>query len=65
MERAQTLTETVAAYMKRIGATNYTHIYDWLIEADGKLYMCIDELNPQETKARKEIAKAWDEDKNK
>lgn len=57
--------EIVAAFMKRIGATNYTHIHDWLVEADGKLYMWIDEANPEEAEARKEIARAWEESKRK
>jgi hypothetical protein len=45
------------------GIEEYTIIFDWCIEAEGKYYLVVDELNDEETSQRHEILRIYIEKK--
>lgn len=56
-----TLAEQVASFMKSNGITEYTHVTEWSVEADGKYFIWVDELNPEEEEQRSAYARAYKE----
>jgi hypothetical protein len=55
--------ENLKRYLLSKGIEEYTIIFDWCIEAEGKYYLIVDELNDEETNQRHEILKVYREKK--
>lgn len=56
-----TLEKQVARFMQNNGINEYRHITEWLVEADGKYFLWVDELNPEEQEQRSAFANAYKE----
>lgn len=55
--------ETLKHLLLSKGIKEYTIIFDWCIEAEGKYYLIVDELNDEETNQRHEILRVYIEKK--
>ena len=57
----QILAKTISEFMRTEGIDSYTHINEWLVEANGMLYFWHDEAEEGQKEARTAFVKAYRE----
>lgn len=55
----QILAKTISVFLRKEGIDDYTHINEWLVEANGMLYFWHDEAEEGQKEARTEFVKGY------